>query len=366
MKKLSYLLVCLLLINACASKSNDENTQTDSLETEEIITEEIESETTEYDDSFILNLAKNDKDLKDSLNLYLGIIFGEINSEKQIKEAFYIRDKILPKLESAAFDYLAEKQTDYDSELEEALTGIGFQGIYVEGMFMNMEFSSILEAEIEQYASDEFKLKTAFHTAYANSMGTEYPFDSMDDDAEVVRVGEKIMKQFPNSQLYKEIEEEFMTVVSFFTDWHVVDRGDDSETIIVIGGLSTDFYPNGSYESNIVSYTDNFPNSVITPVIEKILQNPSTISTEEDATFHLVVVETLEDYDKAEKAVFNYLLDGIDVPHVLILRDGDTSYWGLVYRFYSQIEKAEEALEIIKPDFPKAKILDIDANGNLY
>jgi hypothetical protein len=57
----------------------------------------IETETAEYDDSFILNLAKNDKDLNDSLNLYLEIIFGEINSEKQIKEAFYIRDRILPK-----------------------------------------------------------------------------------------------------------------------------------------------------------------------------------------------------------------------------------------------------------------------------
>jgi hypothetical protein len=40
------------------------------------------------------------------------------------------------------------------------------------------------------------------------------------------------------------------------------------------------------------------------PVIENILEIPSTISTKKDATYHLVVIETLEDYRKVDITFF--------------------------------------------------------------
>jgi hypothetical protein len=81
--------------------------------------------------------------------------------------------------------------------LEEALTGIGFQGIYVEGMFMEMDISQILR--------------------------------------------KRLKNKIPICQLHNEIEEKFMSVVPFFTDWHFVVCGDRKNTHIIIGGFKYRF-----------------------------------------------------------------------------------------------------------------------------
>ena len=55
---------------------------------------------------------------------------------------------------------------------------------------------------------------------------------------------------------------------------------------------------------------------------------------------------------------FKYLWLGIDVPHTIMLRDGDENRGVLVYRFYDKKEPAEKSLARIKKIIPKAKLVE--------
>jgi len=368
--KYLYLLIIISILFSCGNGNDETNNNddttfvVDSITSEQVDLKDEGMNTDLSNHEFLIKMAAYNKDLSDSLNIYLTLISKEINSEAQIVKAFDIREKILPMIEEASFHYLEGLQEDYNDVMESALNKAGFQGVYAEGMFQMLEIAPILEKEIEQYCSEKFKLRIKFLNAYASSLGSEYPFDSMGDEMEVVKIGEEIMNKYPNSKLFNEIKEKYMWEVLNFTDFHTVTNPDGEYINYIVGGLDTEFYPTGSDRSNFENFVKSLPSSRYTPVIKKLLENTSDVSPKEGAMVYLVTVEVVDDYLKADEKIFNLLNMGIDIPHNIIIRDGDEIQSAVVYRFYSDLKKAEKALSVIQTDYPNARIITVDRGGN--
>jgi len=230
--------------------------------------------------------------------------------------------------------YLDENREDYNDEQEKELNRIGFQGLYSKVMFMVLDVAPVLEKEIESVASEEFKLRTAFNNAYASSLGSEYPFDTMTDEMEVVKIGEEIYNKYPESKLFKEIKEKFMRAVSYFTDFHVVTHSNGSDPDYIVGGLDVHMYPAGSYKSNFESFVKSLPDSKYNKIVRQMLDYPSVITSKDDDSVYLVLIHSSDDYKEAEKIIFDFINEGIDIPHNIIVRDGENVKKSVVYRFF--------------------------------
>ena len=233
-------------------------------------------------------------------------------------------------------------------------------------MYYGLDVFPVLEKEIESVASEEFKLKIAFKNAVALSSGGEYPYDTMSDDMEVVRIGEEIISKYPNSKTAELIKEDFINAVSCFTDFHVVVySGSDDPAYIVGCGTETSMYPGGSNKKNFLDFIDILPGSKYSKVIKSILDNPSEISSDENSLIHLVVIDIEKDYKKIDQRIFNYIDNGIDIPHKIVVRSGDQADWAIVYRFFSDKSKADKALRYIKQTYEDAEIITINSAGQI-
>ena len=193
----------------------------------------------------LLAAAEKHPGIKDSLTLYLGMISEVIENENRIKEIFSYREQLMDRVDRLVVEFLNPNTMDYNEALEKELNSIGFQGRYAEGMYFELGVAPILEEEIERVASEEYKLKIAFDVAVASAYDTEYPFDSMDDEMEIVKIGEQINKKFPGSKTAEYIKTEFMQAVSCFTDFHVVIDPERNDSTYIVGGIDVDFYPAG-------------------------------------------------------------------------------------------------------------------------
>lgn len=363
--KNSLSLIIIVLFFACGNQTEQEETSIDSMSNEELsLTEIPEQEESSQDPGQILfKVVENDPGLTSKLKKYMTMLKGKINSEEEIIEIFELRKKIIAELDELIYEYLSQNG-EYDHDLEQALNYYGMQGTYAEGMYFGLDVAPVLEKEIKEYASEEFNLNIAFNNAVATAYQSEYPYDSMVDEMEIVKIGEKIMKKYPRSETAEKIEEEFMRAVWVFTDFHVVTHsGRDDETYIV-GGLDVDMYPAGSYKGNFEAYVKELPNSKYTKVIQAILDNPSEISYE-NTPVYLVTVDIESDSDKTNEKLFNFVDSGIDIPHRIIVRRGDKADYALVYRFFSDKEKADKALDFIKQTHEDAEIIVIDRKGQI-
>ncbi|MCF6366495.1 MAG: hypothetical protein L3J35_09880 [Bacteroidales bacterium] len=370
MKKI-WLYFALIIMFSCGNET-EKNIETDkSIESDTVkVIDPIKEDTIQdevYDKENPIDSLLNfcDENLKNSLQLYISLISEDIKSEAQIRKAFELRKKILYKLDNAVSNYLISNNEDYNNELEVALNSIGFQGVYAEGMYMTLGVYPVLEDAIRKVASDEFKLTIDFYNALSASIGGEYPYATMSDEMEVVRIGEKIRSEYPDTDSIKNITEHFMQNLFCFTDFHVVVDSKNRDSAYIVWGTDVYMYPGMSSKYNFEDFYKKMPDSKYSKIVKSVCDAPSIIYSDEGSSIYLVAVHVFDNYSSAEQQIFEYFEKGIDIPHRIIIRENGNISYAVVYRFFSEKKKANDALNYIKRTNENAKIITIDLAGNV-
>lgn len=326
-----------------------------------------------FDQQFptITKVLQNESSLlSDLMDFYASVSQpSSIQSEQDLANVLQVRDSsMIPRVESAlmTIDENNSLYDDYDA-LQTELQQLGMQMTFAEGMFTSIGPYSFLEAEIDQYASSAFKLYLEFNQAKTASYNGEYPFLNMGPYLEMIQVGEQLAA-INGNPYFEKIREDFEKSLLYVSDVHLVDdptaRGESS---LFVEGINTEMYPYMTEKESRVAYVNETAGSPFQKAVEKIMANPSTMSTKPEALY-LVVIEWADDETVARTRVTTHLRQGEDIPHHLeiTLSDGTKKY-AIVYRFFEDVGKAEEALSSIEGDFPDADLMMVSVKGeSLY
>ena len=292
-----------------------------------------------------------------------------IQSEADLTDLLERRDSsMIPRLEAVlmTLDQNQELYEDYDN-LQTELQQLGMQMTFAEGMFTSVGPFRFLEEEIEQYASPGFRLFLQFREAQTASFNGEYPYLNMGPYIEMVEIGEE-MKSLSDHSYYSKIEDDFQQAVIAVSDIHLVsDPVAREEASWFVSDINTEFYPFATEADTRQAYVQQTEGSPFQKAMEKIIANPSSM-TKKPTHLYLIVVEWVEDEEIAVSRVASHLTSGEDIPHHLEvnLADGTRKY-AIVYRFFEEVEEAEEALETVQADFPEADLMMVSVNkGSLY
>ncbi len=386
MKKTTiFLLAVIILIYSCKT-SNNSNTSSENIEEE--VTEDITEENTEnietdnfasfvFEDIFpeLTKALSPNNDMLWTIKLYASSVLGEIESEEKVLEILDMRTQILKDYtfnEMLGNYYFAMEESEdiytYWEKVEKELNIIGFQGIYVEGMFADLDNYTFLKKEIENYLQEEARLFIKLKETEANSRGGEYPYAGLDDYAKVIKVGEELLTKYPNHDKKEEINGIIFSSLYPFVDYHSIEIGNDYREYCV-GRFSIDAWPMATDISYHDEFLENYPNSKYFGVIKSIRENHSVLEVDDDngniLPIYVIVTDEVDDYDEAESKIWEYLNKGIDIPHNLILHNGenDDRYF-VAYRFYPNKALANDALILISKTNKNAKILKVDGEGN--
>lgn len=308
--------------------------------------------------------------LSDLMDFYASVSqSSSIASEQDLAKVLQVRDSsVIPRVETALMTIDSDNSLyeEYDA-LQAELQQLGMQMTFAEGMFTSIGPYSFLEPQIEQYASSAFKLYLEFNEAKTASYNGEYPFLNMGPYLEMIQVGEQLAA-INGNPYFEKIQEDFEKSLLYVSDVHLVDdptaRGESS---LFVEGINTEMYPYMTEKESRVAYVNETAGSPFQKAVEKIMANPSTMSTKPEALY-LVVIEWADDETVAISRVTNHLRQGEDIPHHLeiTLSDG-TKQYAIVYRFFEDVGKAEEALSSIEGDFPDADLMMVSVKGeSLY
>lgn len=308
--------------------------------------------------------------LSDLMDFYASVSeSSSIQSEQDLSNVLQLRDSsMIPRVETAlmTIDEDNSLYDDYDA-LQAELQQLGMQMTFAEGMFTSIGPYRFLEPEIEQYASSAFKLYLEFNQARTASYNGEYPFLNMAPYLEMIQVGEQLAA-IEGNPYFDKISEDFEKSLLYVSDVHLVDdptaRGESS---LFVDGINTEMYPYMTEKESRVAYVNETAGSPFQKAVEKIMANPSTMSTKPEALY-LVVIEWADDETVAISRVTSHLRQGEDIPHHLeiTLSDGTKKY-AIVFRFFEDVGKAEEALSSIEGDFPDADLMMVSVKGeSLY
>ncbi len=282
-----------------------------------------------------------------------------ITTESQLKAIFQLRESVIKEINEPVSEYMmqAEQNQTPTEKLVSELKSVGMQGIYAEGMFVALTVAPILESNISRIASEPFKLYLQLLQHHSDSMGGEYPYMNLTHKMKTLHIGEQLRKKYPASEYVRESYDAFMDALHTLTDIHRLSF--KAHVQHIIGSVSTDFYPTGTEIENHKRFIAEYPQSRFNDVVKKILSDMSDIRMSPDGHFerlYLVVTDEPRDFETGEKIVFGYLMNSMDIPHLVEIRQG----FFVVYRFYSDETKARQALDTIKQVKPDAKIMTID------
>ncbi len=370
---MSFSAIILFSCNNTSENSEDKNNSDTSVITEN---QKINIDTTQVietkDPEDENNLKELSGILKDNSNFYktfqdyTKMLNSEITSEDKIKTVLKARNNLIsdltPKIDNF-YSSTGETNQDLWNKVEKELVSIGFNPIYAEGMFVDLDKAPVLTDKINKYASEAFRLEIEFNNNYSKALGGEYPYAGLQDYFDAFKSGYKLFNKYFETEYYKNIEDKFNEIVLEFADIHKV--GNECFE----GGLHTEYYP-WSAPCNIPElFVKRFPNTVFTPVFKELQKDMSEITGK--GTIYLVVTNTFEGNDALTSCrykIFELMEKGIDIVHSVNIKnnDGKNIYFA-VYRFYSDKNKAEDALNKIKKIINDAKIvtLNMDENGTV-
>lgn len=287
-----------------------------------------------------------------------------ITTESRLKVIFQLRDSVIKEINEPVSDYMThaeQNQTPTDKLIAE-LKSVGMQGIYAEGMFVALTAAPMLESKISKIASEPFKLYIQLMQQHFDSMGGEYPYMNLTKKMKTLQIGEQLRKKYPDSEYVRESYEPFAEALRTLTDVHRLSFKAHAQYII--GSVSTDFYPTGTEPENYKKFIAEYPQSRFNEVVKKIVSDMSDIRMNPEGHFdrlYLVVTDEPRDFETGQKMVFDYLLNGTDIPHLIPVKQS----FFVVYRFYSDEAKAIQALDTIRKAKPGAKIVMINESSIL-
>jgi len=361
-----------ILLFAC-NNSSDNSGETDTADTsvvdkktgENIDTVQIvNSDKTEINTEELNKILKGNEKLYENFKKYISLLNSKITSEDKIKQVFENRKKLRAELtaETDKF-YFSEGETNQElrNKVEKELLSIGYRPVYAEGMFVDLAKAPVLKEEINKYCSEPFKLKIEFDNRYAEALGGEYPFAALQEYFDAFETGYNLYDKYPETEYYKDIETDFNEIVLEFADIHKI-KDECFE-----GGLHSTFYPWSTLCNISELFIKRFPNTVFSPVFTELQKNMSEFDNPKN-TIYLVVTNTFEGndaYDFAGYKIFEFMSKGIDIVHNVKVKnkEGKDVYY-VTYRFYSDKNKAENALSKIKEVINDAKIIPVKIDDN--
>ncbi len=332
------------------------------------------TETNEGDFSFARNFPTLSKILAEETDLYalldsfarLVLFTDHIQSEQDLMTLITLRDKdLIPRVE-AAIQTADQNNTLYDDyeSLDNELLVLGMQMTFAEGTFTSLGPAPFLTEETERYASKAYRLYAQFEEARTMSYNGEYPFLNMDPYQAMIETGEELMALDKNP--YQElIREPFENALIYFHDiHHVFDPTARSEPSTYVNGISTATYPDVTDNRTRQAFASQTSGSALSKALQRILDHPSSMSLKPEHLY-LIVVEWENSEQLAKSRVISHLRAGEDIPHHLMvtLADGSNRY-AVVYRFFEDDVRAEEALISIQKEFPKAEMMMVSVRGD--
>lgn len=301
-------------------------------------------------------MVKQQGELQTSLNDYAFKIYHAkemIQTATELEKIFTQRTTLIQEVHEKVLEPFIEQQAEFlfDEALEKELNTIGMQGIYAEGMYIELGEGELLTEQLTSLASEPFKLYMEFQAARSTAIGGEYPFLDLTGERKMVHLGETLMTKYPDHKYTAAIKEEFFNMLDILTDVH--NLNDKEQVQLIYGELYTDLYPFMTEAREYDTYVNTYPKSVYTKAIQAIIANPSSMTPKGNAWENIYLISLgIEKAVKTEDGVsceaaklkkYAYLQQGIDVAHVLRLREGDTNICAIVYRFFSDKEKAKKA-----------------------
>ncbi|MFT5617339.1 MAG: hypothetical protein ACI85I_000555 [Arenicella sp.] len=373
---LLYFIFSSFLYFSCASDANDVDEATDvtdstkffldsaMLEIDSVDSVEVMLDTVEIIIPMLSQIieTKAKPVIKEQFSHYINALRfpSEIKEEKDIKMVISMRDSLISTLQYGFLEDYYYKELEEKKELKDSLARefvkIGIKAVYAEGMYAGLTESPVLVAKIEKIASPAFKLYIAFQQAWANSLGTEYTYMDLEPEANMVVLGEKLRKDFPKSEYVALTKDSYSDAIYPLTNVHALEH--EGAISYIVGGMETDVYPGGTEITNHKDFVKKYPNTKLTPLVNVILSNISTLNSESDTIF-AIVTDWVNTYSQAREKASNYVLAGKDIPHFSEIKTPNGKKIALIYRFYSNSEMANSQLDKAKVLAKQAEIVKV-------
>ncbi len=381
MKKITFYFIFISVIVFGCKNNSQNNTNTADVDTDAVndvsIIDDEDDNISNIDDSDPIAdlgiekiadvIKKYNSDTYHKFLEYVKLLNAEIDSQEKIEEIFDKRMEIKNDIAEAISDFYG---VDYGPEEEiwtevlNELHKIGYDVAYIEGMFGDLVTYPILSDEIDDYASDEFKYYYAFKDANDVTVGGEYPYDYLVPYYDAVVIAEKLYNINKDSKYFKDIRADLYFCLSAVLDIHKVNLS-NGNTDCFNGDLHTDYYPFASNCADWETIISKYPNSMFIPIIKELQQNVSTIDVNVGngitADIYFVAVDKKDDYEQADDAILDYLLEGKGIVHSIMVsvENSDDFEYYIGYRFYTDEDMAKQQLDNIIDDFPMAKIVHL-------
>ncbi|MEO0468634.1 MAG: hypothetical protein AAF206_03365 [Bacteroidota bacterium] len=285
-----------------------------------------------------------------------------LESEKDLLGLLNERNSLLKVVSPFVVNAELDPSGEQIADLERELNRLGMTMNMAEGMVFDVSETNFMQNTVARVASDGLQLYLDFKAAESNANNGEYPYLNMEPFQEMVLLGEKLKTVSPD-EYYPKVEEAFHTALLTLTDIHQVVAQDGNESLLV-GGIHQDAYPFATENESRARFAEKKEASAYRDVVAKILENTSSFE-ERPENLYLIVLEWEKEEDAAKKRIYQHLANGEDVPHRLLVERGNgTEQYAIVYRFYSDSEKAEAALSKVEAKWPSAEMIYVSVKGD--
>ncbi len=294
------------------------------------------------------------------LNAFLQLLASNTYTTQELKELDSLQNYI-----AALTDDAINEVTDLPDpdSLEQELKKLGLRSVYIKGQFSGIDYDLYPGNIMDKFPQDYqyyLKIRKNFFQAYTSN----FPYlDNLHYFYDVLLLGEKMLKDYPDSYFTKTVRENFLKpAYRIFSDIHKVT--DSGQPYFATGQFNRDYYGYAVDTGAIKEFMRKYPDFKANKAFEKILALPSEIPALNDSSpnplLYLVVDTNFTNPATAYYWVFNYVRNGTDIPHVLpiMLQTGQVYYY-TVYRFFPDKEKATQALEDFQKSNQEGYILQI-------
>lgn len=315
---------------------------------------------------------KQQKDLETLFNEYLKAINQQIYTQKQIENIFILRDSLrmgLSGLIEKNFFEVIEENYEKQDVIDKELKKLGYTTLYAEGMVFGLGYSSIVENEIEKNSPEDFKLYSKFLVEYWSNVSGEYPFMNVSGYGKAIEIGEKMYRQYSNSQYFQKIKDDYFRCLSYVTDIHkaIIQSEDYTQNNCFYSDITYEYYPYSTDCNVWETLLKDFPQSQFAPIFKKLMKNTSEISVsnnEDDMpNVFLVYTNIFEDFSDADSKIMEYIHKGIDIVHKVKVFKNQKDYYYVCYRFYSEKDRAINAQKEISKNGISTKIAEVTTTG---
>lgn len=286
-----------------------------------------------------------------------------IQSEKQLLVLMQAQKNIVVALNGIADKISTESIEAKIPELKEELNPIGIDLKSANRKFAGFQSKAVFKSVIDEYASDPIEYFRAFLKAQQKYQDSDFSYRDMEVIRDMVLAGEKLMTDYPNSSHYEIIKTDFREAVLNFVGVYVMDEGGYTTERISSPMVRSERFVTETETHK--AFIQEHPNSVFTPVISKMLESPSRITSKPESLY-AIYAGTAPTLEEARQKQFDFLVQGRDILHILPY-DAGTQQEGylLACRFYEDEEASLQCLdEAQKEAESDAQYIMLSVNNN--